>query len=98
MPGGYFVAPDPAGGTRHDAPPTATSVTLARIRRGVPPPALTPALRRAVTADLAAWGVETVVLGPMAHRAASARFLTELLGQPPTPVGGVDVWRDARVR
>src|SRR4029434_6031160 len=38
MPGGYFVGPDPGGGTRHDAPPTTTSVVLNRIQRGRRPP------------------------------------------------------------
>jgi hypothetical protein len=97
MPGGYFVGPDPAGGTRHDAPPTTTSVILNRIQRGRRPPELTPALRRQITGDLATWGVDTVVLGPMANREVMDGFLTELLGRPPADAGGVAVWNDAAV-
>jgi hypothetical protein len=97
MPGGYFVGPDPGGGTRHDAPPTTTSIVLERIQRGGRPPELTPALRRKITRDFAAWQVASVVLGPMDHREAMDGFLTELLGRPPATSGGVAVWPDAAV-
>jgi hypothetical protein len=97
MPGGYFVGPDPGGGTRHDAPPTTTSVILNRIQRGRPPPELTPELRRAIARDLATWRVDTVVLGPMANREVMDGFLTELLGRSPAAAGGVAVWADAAV-
>jgi hypothetical protein len=97
MPGGYFVGPDPAGGTRHDAPPTTTSVILNRIQRGRRPPELTPDLRRQIAADLTTWRVDAVVLGPMANREVMDDFLTELLGRSPTTAGGVAVWDDAAV-
>jgi hypothetical protein len=97
MPGGYFVGPDPGGGTRHDAPPTTTSMVLNRIQRGRRPPQLTPALRRRIAGDFATWRVGAVVLGPMANREVMHGFLTELLGRPPTTGGGVAVWRDATV-
>jgi len=95
MPGGYFVGPDPGGGTRHDAPPTTTSITLKRIQRGRRPPELTPELRQRIAEDFATWRVDSVVLGPMQHRQAMTGFLTELLGHPPQTIGGVQVWRDA---
>jgi hypothetical protein len=97
MPGGYFVGPDPGGGTRHDAPPTTTSVVLNRIQRGRRPPELTPALRRKISRDFATWRVASVVLGPMDHREAMGGFLTDLLGRPPASTGGVAVWPDAAV-
>jgi hypothetical protein len=97
MPGGYFVGPDPGGGTRHDAPPTTTSVILNRIQRGRRPPELTPALRRRIAADFAAWRVASVILGPMDNREAMDGFLTDLLGRAPASTGGVAVWRDASV-
>jgi hypothetical protein len=97
MPGGYFVGPDPGGGTRHDAPPTTTSVILNRIQRGRRPPELTPELRRQIATDLATWRVDAVVLGPMANREVMDDFLTELLGRAPTTAGGVAVWDDAAV-
>jgi hypothetical protein len=98
MPGGYFVGPDPAGGTRHDAPSTTTSITLNRIQRGQRPPELTPELRRRIAGDFATWRVDSVVLGPMPNREAMTGFLTELLGRPSQTVGGVQVWRDAAVQ
>jgi hypothetical protein len=97
MPGGYFVGPDPSGGTRHDAPPTTTSMILNRIQRGRRPPELTPDLRRKIARDFARWEVDTVVLGPMANREVMDGFLTELLGTPPQQVGGVQLWRGASV-
>jgi hypothetical protein len=97
MPGGYFVGPDPGGGTRHDAPPTTTSAILYRIQRGGRPPELTPALRRRIAADFATWRVTSVVLGPMAHRQAMDGFLTDLLGRSPTSTDGVALWPDATV-
>jgi hypothetical protein len=95
MPGGYFVGPDPDGATRHDAPPTTTSITLNRIQRGRRPPELTPTLRQQIAKDFATWRVDSVVLGPMANREPMAGFLTELLGRPPQTIGSVQVWRDA---
>jgi hypothetical protein len=97
MPGGYFVGPEPGGGTRHDAPPTTTSVILNRIQRGRRPPKLTPELRRRIAADFATWRVASVVLGPMDHREAMAGFLTDLLGRSPATAGGVAVWPEAAV-
>jgi hypothetical protein len=97
MPGGYFVGPDPAGGTRHDAPPTTTSVILNRITRGRRPPELTPALRRQIAEDFAAWRVGTVLLGPTPNREAMAGFLADLLGRRPETVGEVELWREAAV-
>jgi hypothetical protein len=97
MPGGYFVGPGPDGGARREAPPTATSRVLAGIRRDGRPPPLTPALRRRLAADLDRWRVASVVLGPMPHRAAMARFLGDLLGRPPERLAGVELWRDATV-
>ena len=97
MPGGYFVGPDPGGGTRHDAPPTTTSVVLNRIQRGRRPPELTPALRRKISRDFASWRVASVVLGPMDNREAMRGFLSDLLGRPPGSAGGVAVWPDAAV-
>jgi hypothetical protein len=72
-------------------------VILNRIQRGRRPPELTPALRRRIAADFAAWRVASVILGPMDNREAMDGFLTDLLGRPPASTGGVAVWPDASV-
>jgi hypothetical protein len=85
------------GGALREAPPTPTSLALARIQRTGRPPDLSPMLRLQVAEDFARWGVNSVVLGPMPNRRVMARFLTELLGRPPERLAGVEVWTDARV-
>jgi hypothetical protein len=94
MPGGYFTWTDPAGSIRRGSTPTTTSAILTRIQRGVRPPALTPALRRAIARDFANWQVNSVLLGPMDHRGAMADFLTNLVGRRPEMVEDVQLWRD----
>ena len=64
------------------------------IQRGLPAPRLVGGRRRALAANLARWDVDTVVVGPMEHQATMLRFLTDLLGRPPTLVDGVYVWSD----
>jgi hypothetical protein len=94
MPGGYFTWTDPAGSIRRSSTPTTTSAILTRIQRGVRPPALTPALRRAIAKDFAKWQVNSVLLGPMDHREAMADFLANLVGRRPEMVEDVQLWRD----
>ena len=64
------------------------------IQRGQPAPRLVRGRRRALAANLASWGVDTIVVGPMEHQATMLCFLTDLLGRPPTLVDGVYLWRD----
>ena len=97
MPGGYFVGPDPNGGALREAPPTPTSLALARIQRSGRPPDLTPGAAPADRRRPRQLGVNSVVLGPMPLRRVMARFLTELLGRPPERLAGVEVWTDATV-
>jgi hypothetical protein len=97
MPGGYFVAQGPDGAALREAPPSTTSLALARIQRGGRPPELTPALRREMARDFARWRVRSVVLGPMPHRRAMAGFLNDLLGRAPKHVAGVELWGNATV-
>jgi hypothetical protein len=92
MPGGYFVGQGPNGAAVREAPPSTTSLALARIERGGRPPALTPALREGMARDFARWRVRSVVLGPMPHRRAMAGFLSDLLGRAPERVAGVELW------
>jgi hypothetical protein len=92
MPGGYMVGPTPSGRPTFEPIPTATSTTMAAIRNGGPTPPLTPALRRRLLDDLAAWKVTAVLIGPMPNQAEMVAFVSALLARPPTSEGGVYLW------
>src|SRR5215211_7820691 len=91
IPGGYFVGPGPAGEPRYGA--------SARPLSGWRVPRLQPALRAQLIDDLAYWRVGTVVVGPTDRpgtEATTVALLTDLLGRPPSLVGGVWLWEDVR--
>lgn len=92
MPGGYMVGPTPSGSPTFEPVPTTTSTTMAAIRDEGPTPPLTPALRRRLLDDLAAWKVTAVVIGPMPHQAEMVAFVSALLARPPTSEGGAYLW------
>jgi hypothetical protein len=99
VPGGYFVGPDPAGRPRYGANSRPLSGWLAKLRSGWRVPRLSPALRAQLVDDLAYWRVGTVVVGPMDRpgtQSTTLAFLTDLLGRPPSTVGGVWLWEDVR--
>jgi hypothetical protein len=43
-------------------------------------------------ADLRAWAVTSVVVGPMPHQATMVALFIELLGRVPATRGGVELW------
>jgi hypothetical protein len=97
MPEGYAMMPA-AGGTAHLGPaPTALSRAMQAIaggnRTAAPLPTLSRDTRSALQADLRAWDVRAVIVGPMdgGHDAMVALF-TDLLGCAPSQQGGVDLW------
>src|SRR4029453_17309141 len=94
MPGGYVIGPTPDGRPRFDSNPNTATRAFGAIQRGQPAPRLTGGRRRALAANLAGWGVDTIVVGPMEHQATMLRFLTDLLGRRPTLVNGVYLWHD----
>ena len=63
------------------------------IELGEEPPALTDDLRHQVLADLAAWKVEAIIVGPMPYRERMIAFFTWLTGATPGQDGGVSIWR-----
>lgn len=95
IPAGYFMAPDRNGAARYgsaDADDSVTYVTLSALQRGE---ALEPDAEvvSGVQDDLDRWGVETVVVGPTAVGQDEAiELFTEVLGEAPEHVDGVDVW------
>jgi hypothetical protein len=93
MPGGYFIGPGEDGhaymGGETD-PPTAR--LLNRVARTRKPVVLTRIQRSDAVADFAAWGADSVVLGPNPAEAALRTTVSDLLGRQPVRVGGVDIW------
>jgi hypothetical protein len=92
MPEGYFVGADAAGRARFGPVGTPVSHAMEAIRDGRPPPPLTQAVRARLIAVLRAWRVQTILVGPMRHRATMVRFFSALLRRPPTASGGVAAW------
>jgi len=92
MPEGYYQGPDRDGHRIYGPLPTTTSAVMEAIRaRGEMRP-LTAELRRRIAADLAAWSVRDILVGPMPHREEMTAFMTALTGRPPLESGGVAVW------
>ncbi len=93
-PGGRFVVPAPgSAGTPASDRQTLTGEVLGRLAHGRPP-AMTPALRRALRAQLRAWGVRAVLVQPTGQRPALVMpFFEWLLGRPPDiRSGGISAW------
>jgi hypothetical protein len=91
MPEGEAFVPGPSLGP----PPSHLRTTFEALEGGVPVPAS--ATDRATTlGELAALDVDTVVAGPGPGHDRIVAYLTAVLGRPPVPTGGVDVWWDVR--
>jgi len=93
-PGGRFVVPAPgSAGTPASDRQTLTGEVLGQLADGRPP-AMTLALRRALRAQLRAWGVRAVLIQPGGQRAALVMpFFEWLLGRPPdVRSGGISAW------
>ncbi|HVS44722.1 MAG TPA: hypothetical protein VMU20_20905 [Candidatus Dormibacteraeota bacterium] len=93
MPEGYYQGPGPGGTRIYGPPPSATSALMEQIwSQGTAPP-LDAALRGRIAAELRAWGVHDVVIGPMAHEEVMAAVMTDLLGRRPQWwAGQVALW------
>jgi hypothetical protein len=88
MPEGYALIPGPS----FSSPPTATGAVMRDIELGLKPPPLTDKLRRQILADLTAWKVQTIVVGPMPYRDRAIAFFSSLTGTTPSEQGGVYIW------
>jgi hypothetical protein len=96
MPESDFLVPAPGNGLYFDTPPTATTQALRDVAHGVAPAAADDRLRQAMRADLARWGVQTVIVGPMPDQDRAVALLTSAIGRPPERVQGVYVWWDVQ--
>lgn len=91
MPEGEAFVPGPSLGP----PPSHLRATFEALEGGVPVPDSADD-RAATMRELAALGVDTVVAGPGPGHDRIVAYLTTVLGRPPVPSGGVDVWWDVR--
>jgi hypothetical protein len=87
MPEGYALIPGP----RANPPNSVLGSEMVAIEHGAAPD-LNPQSLDRMRADLRAWAVTTVVVGPMPHRVAMVALFTELLGRIPATQGGVELW------
>ena len=93
MPEGYVFVPAPApAGSQLSAPPSTTTNALVDIQYDRPSPIGDVRVRDAIRAELAAWHVRTVIVGPMANRDAAVALMSWVLGTQPDETGGVAVW------
>lgn len=89
MPGGYFLGPDARGNGAfgHAAGPLGADLTA--IENGQAGPDVTPGQRCAVLNDVGVEGIEEVLIGPMPHQHAAARWVAQITGQTMTFRDGV---------
>jgi hypothetical protein len=92
MPEGYYQGPDRSGHRIYGPVPSTTSAVMEAIwARGEVRP-LTAELRLRIAADLDAWSVRDILVGPMPHREEMTAFMTTLTGRAPVETGGVALW------
>jgi hypothetical protein len=87
MPEGYALIPGP----RANPPNSALGSEMVAIEKGAAADLAPDSLDR-MRADLRAWSVTTVVVGPMPHRVTMVALFTQLLGRAPATGGGVELW------
>jgi hypothetical protein len=88
MPEGYALVPGP----RASPPDSVLGSEMAAIEvSGLGP--LDPASLDQMRRDLHDWRVQSVVVGPMPHRADMVRLFASLLGREPQSVAGVQLWQ-----
>ena len=94
MPEGYVYVPSP-GGPITGPLPSVLGNEMSAIELAAPGatvPEISRAARRAYRADLRAWGISTVLVGPMANESNMVKFFTALLRRPGVSSGGIYAW------
>ena len=91
MPEGDLVHGDSNGVATNDPLPSPLWTAISQLQSGTPP-ASSPADFDEVRAQLKAFGVRAVVVGPMDNQQLAVEYFSRLLDQTPTQTGGVYVW------
>lgn len=99
MPGAYSIVPGPTGSPQFGPEGTRTFSILVQVASGARATRVAGDLRRDLVADLEAWDVRAIVLGPMRSGQEGARarlleLLTGLVGRAPEQIGDVYLWAD----
>jgi hypothetical protein len=97
MPEGYAFVPWPNDRAAYGPPPTQLSIVMEKIQDTGATLVVRGALRGAIAADLRRADVRDVVVGPMANRRQMIVFFRDLFGRQPAEIGGVELWRAAKV-
>ncbi|MCU1492526.1 MAG: hypothetical protein JWO62_290 [Acidimicrobiaceae bacterium] len=96
MPEGYVYVPTPAGPITGPVP-TPLSIEMGTIETepaAAPPPVLSPGQKAIFLAQLRAWNIRTVLVGPMSNENVMVSFFREFLGRAGSFHGGVTAWYD----
>ncbi len=91
---GYVFVPGPSGRPQYGPSSPQLGPTMSAIQDHGSSIVLRGSARTAALRELADHGIAVVIVGPMRYRDQMVAFFTDLLGQPPTETGGVQLWRD----
>jgi hypothetical protein len=94
MPEGYVYVPSPSGPITGPLP-TPLGGEMSAIEYAPPGtalPAISRSERRIYRADIRAWGVSTVLVGPMPNENVMVEFFDRVVGRKGVVAGGVTAW------
>jgi hypothetical protein len=90
----YARVPGPNGTTSNGPPATQLSTIMETIQDGGTTIVSRGDVRAQVAQDLKVKDITDVIVGPMSHRAEMVAFFSDLFGQPPEEIDGVEIWRN----
>jgi hypothetical protein len=89
---GYVYVPDADGRPRYGPAPGRLARLMIEVQDHGTLPELGAEDRAAAARELTDAGVSAVIVGPMQHRPEMIALFTDLFGQAPVEVGGVQLW------
>ncbi len=96
MPEGYAFVPQSL--KTQDPPPSTMGDLMVAIEQGQRGADVSNKEHRQIADELASWGVESIVVGPMAHQDTMVALFRSLLAQDPVEVGGIYLWTRAAAK